>query len=110
MPRPRGRILGANLELDTGFQTAVLETEDIAKKRKMMIEHQNHIKHLYEFWIEKCPEYLALGIVELTEEQKQDRRSFHYKNTHALVYEGIKINMLKHFLARRRRGKWEASG
>jgi hypothetical protein len=80
-------ILGANLELDAGFQEAVLETEDMAKKRKTMIEHRNRIKHLYEFCIEKCPEYAAFRTVELTEEQKkrQQKLSLH-KNTHDLVY------------------------
>jgi hypothetical protein len=91
-------ILGANLELDAGLKEAVLEPEDMAKKRKTMIEHRNCIKHLYEFWIEKCPEYVALGTVELTEEQKQDRRSCHYKNTHDLVYEGMNIEYVKAFL------------
>jgi hypothetical protein len=92
-------ILGANLELDPGFKEIVLETEHMAKKRKTMIKHRNRIKHLYEFWIEKCPQYVALGTVELlTEEQKQDRRSFHYKNTHDLVYEGNNIKYVKAFL------------
>ena len=58
-----------------------------------MIEHRNRIKHVYEFWIDKCPEYAytddtkekLLGIVELTEEQKRVRSTFHYKNTHDLV-------------------------
>jgi hypothetical protein len=92
-------ILEANLELDVGFQEAVLETEDMAKKRKTMIEHQDLIKHLYEFWIEKCPEYTALGTVELTEEQKQNTKSFHYKKTHDLVYEGINVKYVKAFLS-----------
>jgi hypothetical protein len=97
-------ILGANLELDAGFQEAVLETEDMgAKKRKTMIKHRNCIKHLYEFWIEKCPEYAALGTVELTEEQKQDIRSFHYKNTHDLVYEGINIKYVQAFLGQKKK-------
>jgi hypothetical protein len=97
------RILGANLELDSGIQEAVLETEDVAKKRKTMIEHRNCIKHLYEFWIEKCPEYVALGTVELTEEQKQDRGSFHYKNTLDLVYEGINVKYDKAFLGQKKK-------
>jgi hypothetical protein len=98
-------ILGANLELDAGFQEAVLETEDIAKKRKTMIEHQNRIKHLCKFWIENCPEYAALGTVELTEEQKQDRRSFQYNNTHGLVYEGINVKYVKAFLGQKKKKK-----
>jgi len=86
---PPVSILGANLEPDIGFQEAVQETEEMAKKRKTMIEHRNRIKHIYEFWIDKCPEYVyadintktsLLGIVKLTDEQKQDRSSFHYKN------------------------------
>jgi hypothetical protein len=32
-------MLGANLELDAGFQEAVLETEDMAKMKKMIIEY-----------------------------------------------------------------------
>jgi hypothetical protein len=100
---PTRSILGANLELDAGFQEAVLETENMAKKRKMMIEHRKSIKHLYKFWIEKCPEYAALGTVELMEEQKQDRRSFHYKNTHDLVYEGINIKCVKAFLGQKKK-------
>jgi hypothetical protein len=54
---PPSSILGANLEPDAGFLEAVQETEEKAKKRKTMIEHRNRIKHIYEFWIEKCPEY-----------------------------------------------------
>jgi hypothetical protein len=91
---PSSSILGANLEPNVGFQEVVQETE-MAKKRKTMIEHWNHIKHIYEFWIEDCPKYAytddtktaLLGIVELMlEEQKQEeRKSFHCKNTHDLV-------------------------
>jgi hypothetical protein len=33
-------------------------TEEMAKKRKTMMEHQNQVKHIYKFWIENCPEYV----------------------------------------------------
>jgi hypothetical protein len=85
-------VLGANLlEPNAGFQEAVQETEDMAKKRKRMIEHRNRIKHTCKFLIDKCPEHAhadntkkkLLGIVMLsTEEQKQVWSSFHCKNTH----------------------------
>ena len=109
---PPVSILGANLEPDAGFQEAVQETEEMAKKRKTMIEHRNRIKHIYEFWIDKCPEYAytdintktsLLGIVKLTDEQKQDRSSFHYKNTHDLVYQGINIKYVKAFLGQKKK-------
>jgi hypothetical protein len=107
---PTISILGANLEPNAGFQEAVAETEEMAKKRKTMIEHRNRIKHIYEFWIENCPEYAyaddthteLLGIVELTAEETQERRSFHYKNTHDLVYDGINIKYVKAFLGQKK--------
>jgi hypothetical protein len=34
-----------------------LVSEEMAKKRKKMIKHHNRIKHIYEFWIQNCPEY-----------------------------------------------------
>jgi hypothetical protein len=37
--------------------------------------------------------------------EKQDRRSFHYKNTHDLVYEGINIKDVKAFLGQKKKKK-----
>jgi ribosome biogenesis protein Nip4 len=73
-------ILGPNVEPNVGFQETVKETEEMAKKRKTMI------------WIENFPEYAytdntktaLLRIVKLMEEQRQERKSFHHKNTHDL--------------------------
>ena len=75
----------------------------MAKKRKMMIEHRNLIKHVCEFWIDKCPEHAhtdntktsLLGVVKLADEQKQERSSSHHKNTHDLVHEGMNIGCVK---------------
>jgi hypothetical protein len=88
---------GANNQQHTSI--AVQETEEMmAKKRKMMMEHRNCIKHIYEFWIENCPEY-----VYTMEEQKQERKSFHYKKTHNLMYEGKNIKYVKAFLAQKKK-------
>jgi hypothetical protein len=108
---PPRSMLGANLEPNAGFQEAVQETEEMAKKRKTMIEHRNRIKHIYEFWIDKCPEHAhaddtkekLLGIVELTEEQKRVRSTFHCKNTHDLVHEGTNIKCVKAFLGQKKK-------
>jgi hypothetical protein len=84
----------------------------MAKKRKTMIEHRNRIKHIYKFWIQNCPEYAytddtrttLLRIVNIAEEQqKQERRSFQYKNMHDLVYRGINIQYVKAFLAQKKK-------
>jgi hypothetical protein len=40
-PTTRSSILGANLQPNAGFQEAVEEIEEMAKKRKTMMELQN---------------------------------------------------------------------
>ena len=94
-------ILGANIEVLDKHSSSVWQTEqnDLDKKNKQ--NYWNHLKHIYEFWEEKYPEYYAVGVQALTEEELSDDDMFWWKNKHDLIYEGLNVQMVKAFLANR---------
>ena len=82
-------ILGANIEVWDEHSSSVWQTEqnDLNKKNKQ--NNYNCLKHNYEFWEEKYPEYCAVGwFMSTSEEELSDDDMFWWKNKHDLVYEG----------------------
>jgi len=54
---------------------------------------------MIEFIEEKWPRHCAVGVAELSEEQKAKRNMCCYQNTHDLVHTGLNVKVIKSFLA-----------
>jgi hypothetical protein len=95
-------ILGANLVVQEEHLTSLRNTEqqDIALSVKR--NYRNCLMHVYKFWKEEYPEYYAVGVRELTEDDLQSEDVFYHKCKHDLVYEGLNVQMVKAFLARKK--------
>jgi hypothetical protein len=62
-------ILGGDVEILEEHSVAVRETErnDLTTSNKR--DYRNRLKNLYTFWQEKYPQYYAVGVRALTEEE-----------------------------------------
>ena len=92
-------ILGSDIVVDAELQDLVDDTEQHEKSPKTSREYRNRISHIIKFIQEKYPGYYAIGVVELTEEQRARRNNYYYNNTHDLIYTGINVKVIKAFLA-----------
>ena len=95
-------ILGATMSVQADHQAAVRETERLTKELGTKRDMRNRLAHIYKWWEENYPDYYAIGVRELTDDDKQNQDQFHYKNTHDLVYTGLNVDMVKAFLADRK--------
>ena len=87
------------MELQEGHQEAVTDTQSNDKKLKTKREARNKLKLIIKFLENNYPDYYDAGVVEITDEQKNDREFFAHTNTHDLVYTGINVRMIKACLA-----------
>ena len=55
------------------------------------------------FWEEKYPQYYAVGVRALTEEEVGDEDMFWWKNKHDLIYTGLNVWFVKAFLAHKKK-------
>ena len=92
-------ILGGDVEILEEHSVAVRETErnDLTTSNKR--DYRNRLKNLYTFWQEKYPQYYAVGVRELTEEELGNEDMFWWKNKHDLIYTGLNVQFVKAFLA-----------
>lgn len=95
-------ILGGSIEVSNQHSLAVQETEQNDLDVKVKRNYRNRIKHIYEFFQEMYPDYYAVGVCQLTDEEKANEEMFWWKNEHDLVYEGLNVKMVKAFLASRK--------
>jgi hypothetical protein len=79
-------ILGGDVEILEEHSVAVRETgrNDLTTGNKQ--NYCNRLQHLYTFWQEKYPQYYAVGVRALTEEELGDEDMFWWKNKHDLIY------------------------
>ena len=74
-------------------------TEKEETNDKLRREYRNLIKHIYNFLMEDYPEYYAIVVRKVKDEEKTDRNLFWYKNDEDTVYSGLNIKFVKDFLA-----------
>ena len=53
------------------------------------------ISHIYKFLESKYPDYYAVGVRKISEEEKVDRDHFWNRNDRNLVYAGLNIKFIK---------------
>ena len=92
-------ILEADLVVDGDLQDLVDDTEQHEKSLKISQDYRNRLGHIIKIIEEKWPRYYAVGVVELTEEQRSKRNMCYHHNTHDLVYTGLNVKVIKAFLA-----------
>ena len=99
-------ILGANVEILDEHSSSVRQTERMDLEKKSKRDHRNRLKHIYMFWEEKYPDYHAVGVCELTEEELAEGPEgdmYWWKNKHDIMYEGLNVKMVKAFLAHKKK-------
>jgi hypothetical protein len=102
--RPHDRIHTSLVKISLSSTLAAVrntEQRDVSVKNKR--NYRNRIKHIYEFWKEQYPAYYIVGVVALTQEQREDADMFWWKNEHDLVYDGLNVKMVKAFLAEKKK-------
>jgi hypothetical protein len=92
-------ILGADILVLEEHSASVRNTEDqhisLGNKRN----YRNRLGHICDFLQERYPEYYAVGVRALSEEELANPDMYWWKNKHDLVYEGLNVKMIKAFLA-----------
>ena len=84
------------------YQEMVRTTEKLEINMALQNEYRHRIGHIYKFLQSKYPDYYAVGMRVLTEEEKGDPNQFWNRNNHDLVYSGLNIKFIKAFLAERK--------
>lgn len=75
-PTQDAPIIGEGIAIQEDHVEAVNETKSNDKKTKTKREHRNKLKAIIEFLKDQYPEYYEQGVVEITEEQKNDITPF----------------------------------
>jgi hypothetical protein len=100
-------ILGASIPVQDVHSQEVRNTEQRGLDLKTKRKYRNWIREIYTFFKSHYPDYYTVGIRQLSEEERTDLDSFHWKNLHDLICTGINVSMVKAFMAHK---KVEANG
>ena len=79
-------VLGEDLVVDDHLQELVDDTEEHQKSPHTLRDCRNRLGHMIEFIEEKWPRHCAVGVAELSEEQKAKKNMCCCQNTHDLVH------------------------
>jgi len=92
-------ILGADIVMHDAHQESIRKTksrdQELSTKRDMC----NRLKHIMDFWSEHYPDYYAVGVRELSEQECRDPDKYFYNNQHDIVYSGLNVKMVFAFMA-----------
>ena len=92
------RVIGEHIVLQESHTSSLRETEDFEKKQKTIENYCNRITNIIKWIEEHYPGYYEIGVVELTDRQKQENRRYHTQ-THDLRYYCLNVNMIKAFIS-----------
>ena len=95
-------ILGEGIAVSEAHSAAVRNTERKTLSEKNKRDYRNRIKRIIKFWQEFYPDYYAVGVRDLTEEELEDESIFWWKNKQDIMYEGLNVLMAKAFMAHRK--------
>ena len=98
-------LLGDNVVVKDEHQELVRNTEKLEINVKLQNEYRNRIQHIYKFLEEKYPDYYAVGVRVLTEEEKVSIDHHWNKNDRDLIYAGLNVKFIKAFLAQAKKKK-----
>jgi hypothetical protein len=96
-------IIGAALNIDAAHSTEVRRTNKKGTTNRCRRDYRNRIKKVCEFLKANYPEYHAVGVRVLSQEELDDLDNFHWKNKVDLVYTGMNVKFIQAFFAHAKR-------
>ena len=96
-------IICGDLSIQDAHMSSMLGMEEKGMKPSPEQKYRNRIEHTIEFLANEYPDYHESGTRPLTEEEKNDRSLFHHKNERDLVYAGLNVQVIKAFLAQKKK-------
>ena len=83
-----GEVLGDNIHLEENHIEQVQETKQFSLDIDTKKNHQNWIKHIYNYWEQHFPAYYRVGVQTLTDEELNNSTSFIGKIQKVLYMKG----------------------
>jgi hypothetical protein len=99
-------IIGSALDIDATHSTEVRHTNKKGMTNRCRRDYQDRIKKICYFLEKNYPEYYAVGVRVLSQEELDnldDLDSFHWKNTINLVYTDMNVKVIQAFFAHAKR-------
>lgn len=96
-------ILGNGIDVLEEHSLSVQQTEDHDRVTKVKRDYRNRLKQMMLFWQQKYPDYYAVGVRALSEEELADKDKFWWNNKHDVIYQGLNVTMVKAFLASKKK-------
>ena len=94
----REDVLGTDIELKDAHGRTMRETEDFEKKAPTIRDFCNRLKVMVAWVKEQYPDYYQIGVIQLTEEQKNDKRRYHTQEED-FIYDKLSVKMIKAFMS-----------
>ena len=93
-------ILGENLEdIGDDFQQNYNEAKKHEMGDKNRRDYRCRIIRVCKYWKKNCPDYYAIGVKKVTNEDLNDESKFYYRRyKYDLVYSGMNVNYLLQFM------------
>ena len=79
------------VDINVEHSAGIRETEDFFKSPKTVQDHNRRLIEMIKWVQEEYPDYYENGVIELTEEQKEDN----------FIYTNINVNIMKAFLSKK---------
>jgi hypothetical protein len=89
------------VEIRAEHTQEIRETEDHFKSAKTVKDHNRRIMEMIRWVKAEYVEYSNEAIIELTEEQKADKKRYH-NSTHDFKYRTINVEVIKAFLSKKK--------
>ena len=78
-------ILGEGIAIQTEHHVSIVTTENKSLDDKTRKNYRNRIKEIIEWIKQKYPEYIPVGVKDLSDEELADRVLFHWTNKQDLT-------------------------
>ena len=93
-------ILGEDLDdIGTNFQQNYNEVKKHEMGDKCRREYRCRIVRICEYWRKNFPDYYAIGVKKVTDEDLIDESKFYYNHyQYDFVYSGMNVNYLLHYM------------
>jgi len=89
------------IEINEEHNISMRETEDNFKAEKTVKDHNRRLQEMIIWVKDEYPEYYEQGVVELSEDQKADKKRY-YTSTHDFVYRNLNPTVIKAFLSKKK--------
>ena len=89
------------IEINEEHNISMRETEDNFKAEKTVKDHNRRLQEMIIWVKDGYPEYYGQGIVELSEDQKADKKRY-CTPTHDFMYRNLNPMVIKAFLSKKK--------